>query len=117
MTKEEMILLVKRNLDLTDDTKDLIISDFIILVLEYCNRTDLPNNSEPFIRKKIRGILDYEARNGDGALNPTIASIREGDESITYHIGESDTKDGIYGFTKEDKHYLNKFRKVRNYGV
>lgn len=117
MTKDEMFLLVKRNASIEVNIKDSIISDFIISVLEYCNRTDLPENIEPFIRKKIKGIIAYEDKAENGLLNPNITSIREGDESISYHISEADTKDGIYGFTKEDKAYLSKFRKVRNYDL
>ena len=48
MTKEEMLLKVKSNLKLNDDTQDLAISDVIQDTCTYCNlQNRLPEEMEP----------------------------------------------------------------------
>lgn len=79
MTKEEMLLKVKSNLKLNDDTQDLAISDVIQDTCTYCNlQNRLPEEMEPIIRRKVKAIMDYEAANGAGYAKE-IQSIKEGD--------------------------------------
>ena len=124
MTTEEMRTLVKRNLDIadafeadtdiTDASKDLIISDVITKAQAYCNIVDLPDAMEPFIRKKVRNLIGYEAVNGSGYA-PEITSIHEGDGSLTFATGGSFSREGIYGLSEEDKRDLRQFRRLRGY--
>lgn len=119
MTKAQVVELVKQNLNIDNSVRDLTISDFVILFCEYCNREDVPENAEPFIRKKVKSIIDYEIglanEENDAVSSGAVKSITEGDTSILYEVTEDMTKAGIYGLTKLDKAYLNRFRKVRNY--
>ena len=59
MTKSEMLIAVKNNLKLQDDTRDLDISDVIFSICDYCNLNPdcLPELLEPVIRKKSKGSL------------------------------------------------------------
>ena len=63
MTASEMLETVKKNLKLEDDSQDLVISDVILAVCDYCNLSQacIPEILEPVIRKKVKGIQDYEA--------------------------------------------------------
>ena len=63
MTFSEMLEKVKSNLKIKDDTRDLSISDVILEVCDYCNldQEKLPERLEPFIRKKVKDAIDYEA--------------------------------------------------------
>ena len=63
MTISEMEIAVKNNLGIKDDTRDILISDVILLVCDYCNldQESIPNILEPVIRKKAKDIIDYEA--------------------------------------------------------
>ena len=87
MNSNEMLQTVKQNLRLGTEDHDLIISDLILTVCDYCNLDPdcVPDILEPFVRKKARGIIEYEASEGSG-YNPEIASIKEGDGSITWAI-------------------------------
>lgn len=114
MTTEEMKALVKTNLAITDTSKDLIISDVITKAQVYCNICNLPDAMEPFIRKKVKNRIDYEAVNGSGYA-PEIASIHEGDGSLTFASGGSFSREGIYGLSDEDKRDLRPFRRLRGY--
>ncbi len=64
MPIEEMLEIVKQNLKIEDDSKDLIITDVIQEVLNYCNLKEPSGELEPFIRKKVKTIIDYEKENG-----------------------------------------------------
>lgn len=114
MTKEAMITEVKDNLKLKleDDEKDLIISDVIQEVINYCNTTDISEALEPFIRKKVQAIINYEKENGAEAVFD-IKSIKEGDTSITYHVDDKVSKETIYGLSEKDKIALRRFRRLR----
>jgi hypothetical protein len=92
MTKSEMLIAVKNNLKLQDDTRDLDISDVIFSICDYCNLNPdcLPELLEPIIRKKVKGIIDYEAVRGTG-YQQDISAIKEGDGSITYATGGSNS--------------------------
>lgn len=111
-----MVNLIKSNLKLEDDSRDLTISDVIIEAANYCNiQFDaLPGNIEPFIRKKVKGIIDYEAANGDGYCGE-LASIKEGDGTLTFVTGGSNSREGIYGLTESYKADLKRFRRLRGY--
>lgn len=111
MTKETLITLVKTNLDISGDTKDLIISDVIQEVMNYCNLTELPEALEPFIRKKVQTIIKYEAENGTDTVFD-VKSIKEGDTSITYNVDQV-SRDTVYGLSELDKKDLRPFRRLR----
>lgn len=111
MTKKEMLDKVKENLGISDDPKDLMISDVIQEVMNYCNLTELPETLEPFIRKKVRTIITYEAENGTSSVFD-VKSIKEGDTSITYNV-EQVSRETIYGLSEQDKKDLRQFRRLR----
>lgn len=106
-----MIIKVKGNLKLEDESRDLALSDIIYDVKTYCNISDLPDALEPFIRKKLQGIISYEREFGADNIFD-VSSISEGDTSISYNTKEV-SKDTIYSFSKSDKAYLNRFRRLR----
>lgn len=112
MEDKELLNKVKENLKIEDTSKDLIISDMIQDVKNYCNLKELPLSLEPFIRKKVKSIISYENENGDNVVFD-VKSIKEGDTSITYNIDENNSKDNIYGLSDKDKSYLKLFRRVR----
>lgn len=116
MTKSEMVDQVKENLYIGDDTRDLTISDVVLMVCGYCNipLDDIPEELEPFIRRKAKGIMDYEVVKGPG-FNPEVASIKEGDGSITWAQTDGNTKASIYGLNESDKRDLRRFRRLRGY--
>lgn len=110
MSSEEMLAEVKTKLNIEDD-KDLIISDVISDIMNYCNLSEIPDVLEPFIRKKVRGIITYEAENGTGSVFD-VKSIKEGDTSTTYNTDEV-SRETVYGLSKEDKKRLQEFRRLR----
>lgn len=110
MTKAELVALVKTNLKIADETKDLIITDAIQEAMNYCNLIELPATLEPFIRKKVQTITNYELENGTTSVFD-IKSIKEGDTSITYN--DNLTKETVYGLSKDDKKRLQEFRRTR----
>lgn len=112
MSKEEMLALVKDNLEIEDNSKDFLITDVIQDVINYCNLVDLPDELEPFIRRKVKNIMNYEAENGAGAVFD-VKSIKEGDTSITYNVDGSTSKETIYGLSDRDKKTLQAFRRTR----
>ncbi|MFR2900244.1 hypothetical protein [Hungatella sp.] len=116
MNRKEMLQTVKQNLRLGTEDYDLIISDLILTVCDYCNLDPdcVPDILEPFVRKKAKGIIDYEAVEGNG-YNPEIASIKEGDGSITWAQTEGNTKASIYGLSESDKAGLRRHRRLRGY--
>lgn len=116
MTASEMIERVKQNLSIQDDKRDLDISDMVLAVCDYCNLNQncIPDILEPVIRKKIKGIMDYEEANGTG-YHPEVASIKEGDGAITWAQTEGNTKESIYGLSASDKAALRRHRRLRGY--
>ena len=116
MNRKEMLQTVKQNLRLGTEDHDLIISDRILTVCDYCKLDPdcVPDILEPFVRKKAKGIIDYEAVEGNG-YNPEIASIKEGDGSITWAQTEGNTKASIYGLSESDKAGLRRHRRLRGY--
>ena len=111
MTVDEILALVKENLEISDDSKDRMIEDRINDVLIYCNLNDIPERLEPFVRKKVKAVIDYEAENGSSAFD--VKSIKEGDTSITYNVNENTSKEAVYGLSKDDKKCLQLFRRTR----
>lgn len=116
MNHIEMLQAVKINLRLETNDHDMTISDMILNVCDYCNLDPdcIPDILEPFIRKKVKGIIDYEASEGSG-FNPEIASIKEGDGSITWAQTEGNTKASIYGLSESEKANLRRHRRLRGY--
>ncbi|MCI6886311.1 MAG: hypothetical protein MR868_03530 [Lachnospiraceae bacterium] len=116
MTKSEMVTAIKQNLALADGTGDLTISDAVLMVCSYCNipLDNIQEELEPFIRKKVKGILDYESVNGTG-YRPEVASIKEGDGSITWAQTDGNTRASIYGLNDSDKSILRRYRRLRGY--
>lgn len=110
MTIEEMLALVKTNLKIEDDSKDLSITDVIYEVLNFCNLENPLKALEPFVRKKVKTIMAYEKENGpDNVFD--VKTIREGDTSITYNVDEV-SRETIYGLSDKDKLALRKFRRL-----
>lgn len=110
MTVEEMVALVRANLKIEDDSRDLTITDVIQEVLNFCNLIEPPAELEPFIRRKVKAIIDYEAENSNTVFD--VQSIREGDVSITYNTNEV-SRETIYGLSDKDKKALMRFRRLR----
>lgn len=111
MTIDEMKARVKKNLKIEGDDKDLIISDVIQEVMNYCNLKELPEALEPFIRRKVQLIINYEKENGTDAVFD-VKSIKEGDTSVTYNVDQV-SRETIYGLSEKDKIALRRFRRLR----
>lgn len=111
MTADEMMAKIKENLKIDNNERDLLISDVIQEVMNYCNLTKLPEALEPFIRKKVQLIINYENENGADAVFD-VKSIKEGDTSITYNTYEV-SRETIYGLSDKDKAALRLFRRLR----
>ena len=111
MPIEEMLALVKERLKIEDDSKDLLIEDVIRECLSYCNLKEPPAELEPFIRRKVKAIIDYEAETGGNTVFD-VTSIKEGDTSITYNTDEV-SRETIYGLSEKDKQALMRFRRLR----
>lgn len=109
MTAEEMIGKVKKNLEIDDDSRDLVISDVIIDVMNFCHILDLSENIEPFIRKKVEAIIEFE-QSPAYAFPLGVKSIKDGDGSINFD--DSINKETICGLSDKDKAYLRRFRKL-----
>ena len=116
MTFSEMLETVEKNLELAAGEHKLLISDVIRMVCDYCNLSEncIPDILEPGSRKKVKGILDYEEANGTG-YHPEVASIKEGDGSITWVQTDGNTKESIYGLSSSDKAALRRHRRLRGY--
>lgn len=111
----DLLNKVKGNLKLTDDSKDLIILDIMQDIKNYCNLEYVPVELEPFIRKKVKSIIDYENEkdNGDTSVYD-IKSIKEGDTTITYNVdGNNNSKENIYGLSDNERTSLKLFRRIR----
>ena len=111
MPIEEILEIVKQNLKIEDDSKDLIITDVIQECLNYCNLKEPPAELESFIRRKVKAIIDYEAETGGSSVFD-VTSIKEGDTSITYNTSEI-SRETIYGLSDQDKLILARFRRLR----
>jgi hypothetical protein len=107
----EFMQLVKDNLNIVDNTKDLIVSDIMLEMMSYCNLSELTETMEPFARKKVKAIIDYEAENGSSVVFD-VKSLKEGDTSITYNVDADHSRETVYGLSKKDKESLRKFRRL-----
>ena len=116
ITESEMREKVKANLSIHDTAQELVISDVILAMCDYCNLPSehIPDVLEPPIRKKVKGILDYEAANGTG-YHPEVKSIKEGDGSVEWVQTDGNTKATIYGLSEADKQALRRHRRLRGY--
>lgn len=116
ITQEVMINTIKSNLQIMDNSQDIVIIDTILAVIDYCNLhpQKLPLAIEPFLRRKTKGIMDYEAAYGSGYV-AEVQSIKEGDGSITYALTDGNTKSSIYGLSDTDKKELRRHRRLRGY--
>lgn len=116
MTAAEMQKAVESNLGLYPGEKELLVSDVILSVCDYCNLHPerIPDVLEPVVRKKVKGIIDYEAANGSG-YHPEVASLKEGDGTITWAQTEGNTKASIYELNASDKAALRRHRRLRGY--
>lgn len=112
MLISELIALVKTNLKINDNLKDLIINDVIQDALNYCNLIELPVETEPYIRKKVQSIIDYETENSKTNVSD-VKSITEGDTTITYNVSSKITKETVYSLSDKDKITLQLFRRIR----
>ncbi|QHI72895.1 head-tail connector protein [Aminipila terrae] len=132
---DKLISKVKTNLNITDASRDLAIKDILQNVMDYCNLPkipveitaerqgitaeeayaliDLPVELEPFVRKKLQGIINYEAENGTDTVFD-VKSIKEGDTNITYNVDQNFSKDAVYGLSDVDKKALHRFRRVQS---
>ena len=111
MTNEALIALVKQRLEITDRGRDLDISDLITEVLEYCNLTELPEALEPWLRKKVKTIINYEAENGADSVFD-VKSLHEGDTTTNYNVDQV-SRETIYGLSEADKSVLRRYRRLR----
>ena len=112
MDKATTIATVKTNLNITTTDRDLLIGDIWQNIVNYINWPGVPEELEPFVRAKVKGVIDYEAEFGEGQA-VDVASITEGKCSWTYSISGNSSKDAIYGFSNSDFGKLNMFRRLR----
>lgn len=117
MTVSEMTDRIKDNLGIMDSIRDRLIADIMTETADYCNlyKGEIPDALEPFIRKKVKSIMDYEAARGTG-YTQEVASIKEGDGSITWAQTDGNTKASIYGLSESDRRILRRHRRIRGYG-
>ena len=111
MPIEEMLELVKERLQIEDDSRDLLISDVIQECLSFCNLKEPLAELEPFVRRKVKTIMGYEAENGANVVFD-VETIKEGDTSITYNTDEV-SRETIYGLSDKDKRVLARYRRLR----
>lgn len=111
MTNEALMELVKQRLELADRARDLEISDLITEALEYCNLKELPEALEPWLRKKVKTIINYEAENGDSSVFD-VKSLHEGDTTTNYNVDQV-SRETIYGLSEADKSVLRRYRRLR----
>lgn len=110
MTETVALELIKKNLCISDSSKDLLITDIITNILNYCNLKELPRVLEPFVRKKVKSVINYE-ENNDVIEGLELKSIKLGDASVSVESNVS--KNELYGLSEDDKKYLRMFRRLR----
>lgn len=114
MDKGTMLSTIKSNLRLDTSDYDLTIDDLINDVCSYCNlnHSCIPDDLESVVRRKVKGIMDYEAANGTGYIKD-VSSIKEGDGTVTFAAGA--TKDAVYNWSSRDFVTLKRYRRLRGY--
>lgn len=133
MLISDLITSVKTKLSISDTSRDQQIDDLINDMLVYTNITkypieylaeldeitveeeyakiEIPIELEPYVRKKLKSIIDYEALNGTSAVYD-LKSITAGDTFKTYNVDKV-SKETVYGISEGDKKMLNPFRRLR----
>lgn len=118
MDKATTIATVKANLNITGTDRDLLIGDIWQNVVNYINWKNnegsyvMPEELEPLVRAKTKGVIDYETSFGTGQVLD-VASQTEGECSWTYNVSGTSSRDSVYGFSTSDFGKLNAFRKLR----
>jgi len=112
MDKTTTISSVKLALSITDSSRDQLISDVYVNAITYMNLDELPDALEPFVRAKVKRVMDYEAQVGEG-LAVDVAAQTEGKCSWTFSTDENNSRDAIYGFGTSDFSQMKRFRKTR----
>ena len=105
MTDKDLLAAVisdNANLDIAQEGKQN--------VKNYCNLNELPGELVYFIKKKIKGVLDYKSQYGESAVYD-VKSISEGNTSVSYDIDKVNTET-IYGLSDADKKALQPFRRT-----
>lgn len=110
MTVQETKQHIKQELNIKDDSKDTLIMDVLVDILNYCNLKELPLELHSFSRRKVEGIINYERDFGliDGL---DLKSIKLGDATVSIETNTS--KSDVYGLSNSDKKYLRMFRRTR----
>lgn len=126
-----MLNNIKFLLNIKNDSLDeliaLLINKTMLNVLTYCNITELNPTLESFIENKVTYLLKdvLSKRLNIGAseeeiieVEKDVKTISRGDTSITYNTGTNTNDDSralleAMDLTKEDKIFLNQFRKLR----
>lgn len=110
MTVQETIKKIKQELDIKDESKDTLIMDVLVDILNYCNLKELPLELHSYARRKVQSIIDYESDFGlvDGL---DLKSIKLGDATVSIETNTS--KSDVYGLSNSDKKYLRMFRRTR----
>lgn len=118
MDKATTIATVKANLNITGTDRDLLIGDIWQNVVSYINWKDnegsyvMPDELEPLVRAKTKGVIDYETAFGSGNVIDVVSQT-EGECSWTFNVSGASSRDSIYGFSNSDFGRLNMFRKLR----
>lgn len=112
MDLQTTIMAVRVALAITDSGRDQLISDIYTNAITYMNLDTLPDALEPFVRAKVKRVMDYEAQVGEG-LAVDVTAQTEGKCSWTFATDENNCRDAIYGFGTSDFSQLRRFRKTR----
>ena len=111
-----MLENIKLILNITDYKYDelilLYLSKVEIMVLEYCNVSELTRGLKSFIEDKVVSIVK-PIITGDTQNTGEIKSISRGDTKIEYNVGDVvETSNGAT-LTSSDKEFLKQYRRAR----
>lgn len=112
LTQDAALRLIKQNLVIVGNERDILIRDCWQNAVNYLNTGELPAELEPLIRAKVKGVMDYEAEFGEGQVLD-ISSQTEGKCSWTYNVSPESCRDTVYGFSPKDFAQLNNYRRLR----
>lgn len=114
MNRQELMVLVKSHLRLDTEDYDLVIFDLIQEICDYCNldRDEIPEELETYIRKKVKGVVDYEREHGSG-FQQKVSSITEGSTTVSFLHSDEDSRSYICELNDANKKLLNRYRKLR----
>lgn len=114
--KEIMLSTAKTLLGIADTTKDVILNHYINVVyqsiIDYCNRSDFPDELIPFVTSKVVALYnDRSAATASG--NGSLKSIKSGD--VSYGFAGDDVNRGFAGvgvgeLTAGEKSQLSRHR-------